>query len=508
MYKIYFIIILLSNFLYSQIAHGGSPKYLQGDDIVYIQPDLDLIVDRNFHPMVFKYGNEYEMDIDILKEASLKVENSVYTYTLGIHSKGALGIGLIFDRFHLTDDSELYFYDSERTMFLGAFNSENNKMDGVFPVSVVKSEYIIIELNIPAEDVDDVHLNLNTIIHDYKDIMGYYSTTQSNREDCNLNVACPQGDPYKNQIDGTIRVTMGGGLCSASIINNTLNDRTPYVLFADHCVSGSTSSYLFLFNYQASECTGTVSSGNESISGSTLLANEDIDSGPDFALLEISSNIPDSYNPYYVGWSKLNSIPENVFGVHHPGGGLKKITLDGTNVSGSGYYWEFQYNDGRVIPGSSGSPLFDENNRQVGIASFIYTNYCDPSPDCYCSQQYTHGYGRFDYAWNMGLSAYLDPINSGVDFIDGISISGINIVHSPIQDMPFENNEIIIESEISAYTGSIEAVEIFYKTGADWINQEMTNTFGNTYQSIITGLYDGMLIQYYIQAINYIFIIN
>ena len=86
------------------------------------------------------------------------------------------------------------------------------------------------------------------------------------------------------------------------------------------------------------------------------------------------------------------------------------------------HYWEFQYNDGRVIPGSSGSPMFNQNKRQVGIASYIYTNYCDPSPDCYCSQQYNHGYGRFDQAWNMGLSQYLDPINSGVSFIDGIGI--------------------------------------------------------------------------------------
>ena len=58
-----------------------------------------------------------------------------------------------------------------------------------------------------------------------------------------------------------------------------------------------------------------------------------IDSGPDFALLEMSSSIPDSYNPYYVGWSKVNSTPQNVFGVHHPGGDIKKITLDATNVN-------------------------------------------------------------------------------------------------------------------------------------------------------------------------------
>jgi hypothetical protein len=222
-----------------------------------------------------------------------------------------------------------------------------------------KSDYIIIELTVPGNEAADVRLNLGSIIHDYTDIMGYYSLeSQSNREDCNENVACYEGEGYDDQINGTIRVTMGGGLCSGSIINNTLNDRTPYVLFADHCVSGSASGYVFHFNYQSETCNGTNGSLSQSVSGSTVLVSDDINSGADFALLEMTSNIPDSYNPYYVGWSHVDSSPQDAVGIHHPGGGIKKITQDGTNVKANGYYWEFQYNDGRVIPGSSGSPFF------------------------------------------------------------------------------------------------------------------------------------------------------
>ena len=502
MTKYILLISSLSQILFAQISQGGTPKYVQNQDLLYLEPSTDLVIDRNFNSMVFQYGNEFPMNVDVLSRSSLIIEDNIYTYTLGIHSDGAYGIGLIFDNFILSDNSELFFYDRERSMYLGSFNSSNNKSNKIFPVSIIKSDHIIIELSVPEEEIDIVRLNLSTVIHDFTDIMGYYLSEDSVREDCNLNVACPEGIPYQDQINGTIRVTMGGGLCSASVINNTLNDRTPYVLFADHCVSGSASDYLFLFNYQADTCTGTFGSENQSVSSSTLLVNENIDSGPDFALLQMSNNIPDSYNPYYVGWSKVSTAPQGVFGVHHPGAGIKKITLDATNVNSNGYYWEFQYNDGRVIPGSSGSPLFDGNNRQVGIASYIYTNYCDPSPDCYCSQQYTHGYGRFNSAWNMGLSTYLDPLNSGVDYIDGISISGINISHTPLQDMPFENNAILIQSSVSAYTGTIEAVELHYKIGNEWNVQEMDNILGNSYESVINGLYNGMLIQYYILAIN------
>ena len=296
---------------------------------------------------------------------------------------------------------------------------------------------------------------------------------------------------------------MGGGLCSASIINNTANDRTPYVLFADHCVSGSASGYVFDFNYQSNSCTGTNSSFNQSISGSSLLASADINSGPDFALLEISSDIPDSYNPFYVGWSRSSSPPQASVGIHHPGGNLKKITQEGSNVNASGYFWEFQYYDGRVIPGSSGSPFFDENKRQVGIASFIYTNYCDPSPDCYCDQQYNHGYGRFDLSWGLGLSAYLDPLNTGAEAIDGIGLNGINIAHEAYDDIPFNQNSINFNADVSTYTGDIVIVELYYNLGDGFIAQDMTSVgIGSNYQTSINGLNDGMIVEYYIQAVN------
>ncbi len=404
--------------------------------------------------------------------------------------------------FYMSDNSTLFLYDRDQTMFLGAFTNQSKKESNVFPTSVIKSDHIIIELNVPESELDNVRLNLGTIIHDYEDIMGYFTDDSSNREDCNINVACPESDGYGDQIDGTLRVTMGGGLCSGSLINNTLNDRTPYVLFADHCVSGSTSGYVFHFNYQSASCNGTTGPLNQSVSGSTLKASADINSGPDFALLELTSNVPDSYNPFYVGWSKVSSAPQDAVAVHHPGGGIKKITQDGTNVTSNGYFWEFQFNDGRVIPGSSGSPFFDQNKRQVGICSYIYTNYCDPSPDCYCDQQYSHGYGRFDLAWNMGLSTYLDPLNSGVDGIDGISISGINISHEPMEDIPFESNSVSIVANVSAYTGVIDAVELYYDTGEGWITQEMNESFGNTYEGIIPDLYNGMIIEYYILAVN------
>ena len=502
-------IISLLALSFCQIQYGGSPKFLDNTalDINILSPNSSNIIDRNFTPMVFEYGIEYEMDITVLNEATTIYQNDEITYLLKIFSKDAYGIGLNFDRFYLTENSKLFIYDENRTYYFGALTNQNNKQDNIFSTSIIKGETIILELTLPEDEVDDIQLHIDSIIHDSTDILNYYGTHEdSSREDCNINIICSQGDDWREQINGVVRVSMGAGLCSASIINNTANDRTPYVLFADHCVSGGASSYVFYFNYQSTSCLGTSGSLNQSISGSTVLAQEDINSGPDFALLRISTDIPESYNPFYVGWSRQTIPPQEAVGIHHPGADIKKISFTNDTVSSGGTgnnFWEFRYEEGRVIPGSSGSPFFDEDKRQVGIASYIYTNYCDPSPDCYCSQQYDHGYGRFDRAWGLGLSDYLDPLNSGTQTLDGISSSGISIVHDSYEDTPFESSSLLFSANVTAYSGYIDAVELYYDLGDGWNVQEMfSHGLGNTYETTIDGLYDGMLISYYISGLN------
>ena len=503
MKKILLLTLSLS-FIFAQIQQGGTPKFFnaQIDRVEFESIASSSIIDRNFDPMVFQFGREYDVDISIIDESMVIVDDNIYTFLYAISSPGAYGLGFNFSDFYLTPNAELYFYDEERTEYFGALTHFNNKEVEELTTSIIKGSNIVMELSVPLEEIDDIRLHLDTVIHDFTDIMNYYNTLNSDREDCNINVICPEGDDWRDQINGVLRVSMGGGLCSASLINNTSNDRTPYVLFADHCVSGATSGYVFYFNYQSGTCSGTSGSLNQSVSGSTLLASEDINSGPDFALLRLTSDIPDSYDPFYVGWSRSSLPPQEAVGIHHPGADIKKISFTNDNVNSNGYYWEFQYDQGRVIPGSSGSPFFDQNKRQVGIASYIYTNYCDPSPDCYCSQQYNHGYGRFDSAWNMGLSQYLDPLSTGETAIDGISISGINIAHNAYEDIPFESSSLNFYAEVDAFTGSVDAVELYYDFGDGWNSIEMENGFNNSYQVNVDGIFDGMLVRYYIQAVN------
>ena len=228
--RIIILLILLSN-IFAQISQGGMPKYYQREATVdFISPNRENLVDRNFHPMVFQFGEEYSLDINILEAVEPVYDEGVYTYLLGIKSIGAYGIGFIFDNFYLSENSTVFLYDSDKTMYLGSFTSENNKDTFTLPTSIIKSDHVVIEINIPENEVGQSIINLGTMIHDYEDVMGYYDDSPSstmNREDCNVNVACPEGDAFEDQINSTIRVTMGGGLCSGSIVNNTANDSCP-----------------------------------------------------------------------------------------------------------------------------------------------------------------------------------------------------------------------------------------------------------------------------------------
>ena len=84
----------------------------------------------------------------------------------------------IFNDFYLSNNVTLYLYDYDGSMYFGAFTSENNKESNIFPTNIVKSDKIIIELNIPEEEYGNSRLNIGSIIHDNKDILKYYFVCQ------------------------------------------------------------------------------------------------------------------------------------------------------------------------------------------------------------------------------------------------------------------------------------------------------------------------------------------
>ena len=96
--KLIYIVFIITN-LFAQIQQGGSPKFYnnQSNDLDYIIIDSSKEINRDFHPMVFQFGDEYEIDLNILEESQIIQNDNESTFIIGIESSGAYGIGFNFN---------------------------------------------------------------------------------------------------------------------------------------------------------------------------------------------------------------------------------------------------------------------------------------------------------------------------------------------------------------------------------------------------------------------------
>ncbi len=147
----------------------------------------------------------------------------------------------------------------------------------------------------------------------------------------------------------------------------------------------------------------------------------------------LKNNVPENYSPYFNGWSLSNSPGTNGVTIQHPEGDIKKISTYTTtpvtsswNSNGLPSHWKVFWsqtanNWGVTEPGSSGCPLFDENGRIIGTLT---------GGQASCSTQTLPDYfGKFSYHWQSNgsndttqLKPWLDPDNTGVNFLNGISV--------------------------------------------------------------------------------------
>ena len=99
---------------------------------------------------------------------------------------------------------------------------------------------------------------------------------------------------------------------------------------------------------------------------------------------------------------------------------------------GAQNHWRAIFDQGIVQHGSSGSPLFNQNNRIVGQLHGNQNNLCgttDADNACHCKQTPIGEYGRFDISWTGGgtnatrLSSWLAPGlgNNAPQTLDGIA---------------------------------------------------------------------------------------
>mgnify|MGYP001230273882 FL=1 len=422
-----------------QISQGGEPYQWDIKDVERFNVDFQEFgeLDMNLIGLQdaigdaekdtpFRFGIEH--DVAFSKENSgswAELDNGDRIWRLGVKAEDATSISFLFDRFVLHKGAELFIWNSARTEFLGSFSFKNNKKAGVFPVSLLHSDAVVIEYLVPA-GVDEGELSLGMVVQGYRAIINQYEDEErgpyGNSGACNINVNCPEGADWQIEKKSVALIIDGGNAsCTGALVNNTANDGTPYFLTANHCL-GNPNTWVYLFNHEATNCNGSSGPTLQTISSGDLVASN---GGSDFALIELSSAPPASYEVQYVGWDR--SDDESVTAstsIHHPSGDVMKICFDEdnpyhANQGGAAVWYIDEWEDGVTEPGSSGSPLFDQNHRIIGQ---LYGGYAA------CSGEVNNGeadwYGRFGVSWDgdspeTRLKDWLDPQNVSPSVLDG-----------------------------------------------------------------------------------------
>lgn len=415
-------------------------EVLRGFDANVVASEDEINDSNKSQP--WRFGYTYDTDYSLQNSGTWEtLQDGSKMWRLAITSEDAITMNLMLENVNIPAGASLYLFNDEKSNRVGAYTVRNNREDGLLGTELLHGDRMIVEYHEPANVAGQGTFTIANVIHGYRTLTGIQddlTRVLNSSGDCNIDVNCPLGDSWKNQIRSVAMIVVNGsGICTGALINNTCNDGTPYFLTANHCLSGNTGSWAFRFNWEVASgdaslscatTTNTASSYNlasaydQSANGATVLASN---AGSDFALLEIDNmDVNDAINwgAFYAGWdnSNVEAAVTEVIGIHHPSGDIKKICYANENgaannisfasVSGAAVWFMNSWDEGVTEPGSSGSPLFDQNGRIIGQ---LYGGAAA------CSGTNNNGqydfYGRFGTSWNLGAKDILSPSSCGAE---------------------------------------------------------------------------------------------
>lgn len=464
-------------------------SYAQSNSIPLVNidaPNMEAIQaedeERGKNGLFYRIGVHVPVNINFFNQGLwYNDENGNLVGSIQIKVPGAQALSLIFDEFTLPTGAEVRLYHPETNQLIGPYNNDNNIEDETMNTGMVHGEELILEVVVPEESAGELKLHIKQVGYFYRNtdpFAGMETRDFGDSESCEVNVACSEGASSTNQSAGVCRILVtdgsGSGWCSGSLINNTANDCTPYVLTAQHCGAGATAaqfrSWVFYFKYESSTCSNPPTQPTSfNVTGSVKVASSGTTSTvskSDYLLLIIKARPAAGANAYYNGWNRNTTVSGGGKGIHHPAGDIKKIstyssTPTQSTWSGSGVtngHWRVTWvstanGHGVTEGGSSGSPLFNSSGLIIGDLSGGSSFCTSPSsPDLY---------GKFSYSWNscgatpqLQLAPWLDRSSTGATTLTGKAQSTCSAATLPVVEFSASNlfpvvNEVVTLSDES-----------------------------------------------------------
>ncbi len=483
-----FNLILLSKISFGQISHGGFPLQVialkSSKNIKVILPvleqsEIDAAIEKNNSTdnllKPFKFAHAFEVALNAGNSGQWYTTDAGYNvWKLSIYSEDAKSLNLIFSDFQLADGTRLFIYNEEENHYLGAFTSANNKASKKFAVAPVSGNELTIQYEVPEEMGTPVNFEIARVNHDFIGILKSTRRPLGTSGECNVDVNCESGDAWDDVKNSVCRLIVDGTeICSGTLVNNTAEDETPYIISAAHCYDewDYAETTVYTFNYESPYCAPLDGDPVNSLSGAIMKATYD---SLDFALVRLDDEPPASFRPYYAGWDRSENLPDSSASIHHPLGDIKKISSDYnsptiTDFSSSyisqAFYKISKWDEGVTEGGSSGGALFNTSENVIGTLT---------GGQAQCGYPYNDYFARINMQWDYRsdsteqLKCWLDPINSGTESLAGKQFNSGEELCAAFTNLNDDDEHANILNEYGGYWGGTnnqgitEYVERFY----------------------------------------------
>ena len=385
-----------------------------------------------------RFAMPFAVDVSPATNGTWDVLDATWSlWRLRVLAPDASHVNLGFTRFALPAQGQLMVYAADERWVVRPFDAGDNNAANVLWTPVVRGQEVVAELFVRTVDVPAVMLRLTHVGSGYRffgagDSALPFAVAGSGT--CNVDVICPQGNGWRSEIPAIAAYSTGGSIfCTGFMVNNTAQDRRSFFMTANHCgiTSGNAASIVVYWNYENTVCggpnNGTLTRFN---TGSTWRAGY---TTSDFTLVELSSSPNPAWGVTYAGWDRSGTDASSAVAIHHPSADVKKISFEnqatattsygGSAVPGDGTHVRvIDWDTGTTEPGSSGSPLFDQNHHVIGQLH---------GGAAACGNNSSDWYGKFSRSWTGGgasssrLSNWLDPIGTGQSALDTLGTSGV-----------------------------------------------------------------------------------
>jgi lysyl endopeptidase len=374
-------------------------------------------------------GYVFQTDFTLANSGEWKKFSDKYqTWILKLKVDGAAGVSVVFSHLRLSAGAKLYVYNLHDIK--GPFQQNNIPNSEILALEYLLGDELVIELDVPPGNTSD-NFSADVSFTNNNSLASSSSLSKSRKQTGSC-YTCFTGNFWQNTKRSVVKIITfrenEAITCTGTLVNNIFQNARPYILTAQHCISDQTDAdqSIFIFGDEDVNCDGNALLQRSALSGCALRASS---YESDFALVELYDHVPLGSRPYFAGWDITDANVDHANTIHHPLGGVKKISVQHQKVETTDFletgkalrlknsFWHVKHWDaGFTQGGSSGAPLFNGDQRIIGTLTGGEST-CEFPDDDY--------FEKLSVAWNHSgdetrqLQRWLDPLLSGQKILDG-----------------------------------------------------------------------------------------